>query len=367
MCTPPVPEHPCAVDRIITLQASVGGTSSRPAKKMCTPPVPEHPCADDRIITLQASVDKVWRRLAKLERQSTRYSKCDHREMIGDRVNAMRVVLRRMLLDKVLGATRTWKKSATPYGDVLRSSSESIMVPSDLKMFQYIASDIFGSIDAHISHFHPTYAQVMLSIRHASVDIVLRNAAAFMDWLGLDSRSDRAELYCQRFTDRQMPNIRVMGSIQVTEEHDMDPLIIFPGQTSSSEERYRFHSKWDNTADCDIPANRAIPDWSTDSLRTSAVKFKTSQWDQENASFVHKPEILTDNPGRLASAAAEEAFTVSWKRFDTTVTRKYSAETLDPSDVVPGMIVLQYPMIYGRGDAMVAAISNAVDQGHNMQ
>ena len=334
----------------------------RPAKKNCPAPVPEHPCSDDRLTALEKSLDKVWRRIASLERQSTHMGKCDHRELVSDRVGSIRVVLRRMLLDKVLGSTRTWKKTNTPYGEILRSTTESIEVHSDLKMVQYIASDIFDSIDADISHFAPRYSQVMLSIRHASVDIVFRHAAAFMDWLGLDSKADREELFCQRFTERQSPNIRVMGSVQVTEGYEDDPLMIFVGHTSSSEERYRSHDGCNTDIDVDVPANRAITGWNAESLKTPVVKCKTSEWDSENGMFMHTPEITSENPGRLSSAAANEAFTVSWKRFDTTVTRRYTAETLDPSDVVPGVIVLNYPMIYARGDTMVSSISSAVNQ-----
>ena len=93
----------------------------------------------------------------------------------------------------------------------------------------------------------------------------------------------------------------------------------------------------------------------------AAVHYKIAQWDTGNGLFFHKPKVAFLSPGSLQSAAVRDSFSLVWRRFDTICTRKYTAQTLDPSDVVPGVIQLQFQTIYAKGEELVGALAAAVE------
>lgn len=143
-------------------------------------------------------------------------SHCTHEELISDRVEANRLMLRQLMFERALqsrpwrvcnadgmGNSSTYDCSLRFFSDVLQCSSEKVTLTMDYHMFQCIVWDVVRSMDTSAQHvFRPNASTIENAVKLQSADIIFTTAATFFDWLGVVSGRDITSISKQEFVSK---------------------------------------------------------------------------------------------------------------------------------------------------------------------
>ena len=277
----------------------------------------------------------LYRRVTRLEKGCFTKHVCHHEELIGERVYAMRMLLRRTLLEHVYAQPRQWRRSGAPFQDVLRVSAEEAFIMSDQKMFIYLAEDACRTFNATDDVVFRPDLGMMKSQRRAQADVIFPDADAFLDWLCISTDDVYKNIKMREYTEKGTPIMRVMGSMQHDSNDASKVMKLFPGSSSSTVEGGR-HS--------------------------TTVTFASADWDDENSQFVHKPELRHLDAGKLFCANISSTFALSWSAAAPFKELRSNSDSLELMDIALGEIVLHYPMIWARGEDLIEKLKVLINE-----
>lgn len=319
--------------------------------------------------TLQRSVHTLQHRVAKLESLIDLQSKCNHAELIDERVRAFKNVMS----DEVVRSASTVPRPTSavtlaPFGNALLQGCASHSIKCDYKMFRYIVQDLRyrfqrSSTLMFMDNAHPAVGATLGAEQH----IVFPDCCTFFNWLGMNHSMDIPKVLIEHRQNTRTGNevLRVMGGLQWDPENFESSITLFVGRSCSStittgrrEEATSKQMKnslfFNEGKDDESSQEDHVPELYRESH--PCISYDNSQWDETNMNFVAVPTELRKAPGVPKAEQITNTFSLSWEAVPPFSHRKYGHTPVEMEGVRLGYITVRYPYVLVRGIGVCSKI-----------
>lgn len=297
-----------------------------------------------------------------MERRDEVGSKCNHTELINERVHALRASLGDEILRNCTNIPRpgtTDNNSA--YAHMFSRGAVKYQTKIDYKLFSYALDDIESSVPYGSVLYKPSSVESLGRSIRRERHVIFRNAAVFFDWLTIPKDINRRAVLVEDKNQARTngsQSVRIMGAVRNNFDDVDGKIEILVGRSCGIVRSNPDPSVGGNRGSSGVNEGEKV----RDDQEVECIAYASSHCEEGGDVFVDYPEVGATSMGELTEMYIDSTFSISWNAIPPLKRGQHAITPHFTEGVQLGWLTVRYPYVLVRGHAMCSRIRTTLEE-----